>query len=89
MDLEVDPKKFWAETNLKGNPIEINRASREELLRIPGIGPKRVEMIARYRKRMKIQSEDDLKLLGISIESVAQYILLNGKTPIHQTKFAF
>jgi hypothetical protein len=46
-------------------------------------------MIARYRKRMKIQSEDDLKLLGISIESVAQYILLNGKTPIHQMKFAF
>jgi predicted DNA-binding helix-hairpin-helix protein len=89
LDLEVDPKKFWAETNLKGNPIEINRASREELLRIPGIGPKRVEMIARYRKRMKIQSEDDLKLLGISIESVAQYILLNGKTPIHQMKFAF
>ena len=89
LDLDVDPKKFWAETNLKGNPIEVNRASREELLRIPGIGPKKVEMIARYRKRMKIQSEDDLKLLGISIESVAQYILLNGKTPIHQLKFAF
>jgi predicted DNA-binding helix-hairpin-helix protein len=89
LDLDVDPKKFWAETNLKGNPIEVNRASREELLRIPGIGPKKVEMIARYRKRMKIQSEDDLKLLGISIESVAQYILLNGKTPIHQMKFAF
>jgi predicted DNA-binding helix-hairpin-helix protein len=89
LDLESDPKKTWAETYLRGTPIEINRASREELLRIPGIGPKRVELIARYRKRKKIQSENDLKLLGISIETVAQYILINGKTPIHQLKFAF
>ncbi|PKO07606.1 MAG: hypothetical protein CVU41_00070 [Chloroflexi bacterium HGW-Chloroflexi-3] len=89
LDLDCDPKKFWAENNLKDRPIEINRATREELLRIPGIGPKRVEMIARYRKQKKIQSEEDLKLLGISIESVAQYILMNGKTPIHQLKFVF
>ncbi len=89
LDLNFDPKKFWAENNLKGSPVEINRASREELLRIPGIGPKRVEMIARYRKQKVIQSEDDLKLLGISLESVAHYILMNGKTPIHQLKFAF
>jgi predicted DNA-binding helix-hairpin-helix protein len=89
LDLNCDPKKFWAENNLKGSPVEINHASREELLRIPGIGPKRVEMISRYRKKKKIQSEDDLKLLGISKESVAHYILMNGKTPIHQLKFAF
>lgn len=89
MDLNCDPKKNWAENNLKGNPIEINRASKEELLRIPGIGPKKVEMISRYRKQKKIQSEDDLKMLEISTESVAQYILLNGKSPIHQLKFAF
>ena len=89
LDLNCDPKKFWAENNLIGNPVEINRASREELLRIPGIGPKKVEIIARYRKQKKIQSEDDLKILGISIESVSQYILMNGKTPIHQLKFSF
>jgi predicted DNA-binding helix-hairpin-helix protein len=89
LDLKCDPKKIWAENNLKGSPVEINRASREELLRIPGIGPKKVELIARYRKQKKIQSEDDLKMLGISIESVAQYILMNGKTPIHQLKFSF
>lgn len=89
LDLNCDPKKFWAENNLKRNPLEINRASREELLKIPGIGTKRVEMITRYRKQKKIQSEDDLKMLGISIETVAQYILLNGKVPIHQLKLAF
>jgi predicted DNA-binding helix-hairpin-helix protein len=89
LDLNHDPKKYWAENNLKGSPIEINQASREELLKIPGIGPKRVEMISRYRKQKKIQSVEDLKMLGISIESVAQYILLNGKTPIHQLKFTF
>ncbi len=89
LDLNCDPKKYWADHHLKENPIEINRASREQLLRIPGIGPKRVELIARYRGRKVIKSESDLKMLGISIDKVGEYILLNGKTPSHQLKFAF
>jgi predicted DNA-binding helix-hairpin-helix protein len=89
LDLNCDPKKYWAEINLKENPIEINRASKNELLRIPGIGPKRVELIARYRRNNVIQSENDLKMLGISIGRVGQYILLNGRIPNHQLKFDF
>ncbi len=89
LELNCDPKKNWAEKHLKENPIEINRASKEELLRIPGIGLKRVELIAKYRRQRVIQSESDLKMLGISTEKVAQYILLNGQTPIHQMKFNF
>lgn len=89
LDLNCDPKKYWAENHLIENPIEINCASKEELLRIPGIGPKRVELIAGYRRQSVIQSENDLKMLGISIGRVGQYILLNGRKPTHQLKFNF
>lgn len=89
LSLETDPKQHWAKQHLSGNPLEINYASREELLRIPGIGPKRVELIAKYRKNHKIKSEHDLKILGIPVEKVSDYLLLNGKQPIRQLKFVF
>jgi len=89
LSLESDPKQSWAETNLRGNPLEINKASKEELLRIPGIGPKRVELIANYRKKQKINSESDLKNLGIPIEKVSEFLLLDGKHPFHQLQFVF
>ena len=89
LDLSGDPKKIWAENNLRQKPIEINSASKEELLRIPGIGPKRVEMIAKYRKQNKLKSEEDLLFLGIPIEKIANYILINGRKPYHQLRFSF
>ncbi len=89
LDLDCDPKKYWAEKHLKDNPIEINHASKEELLRIPGVGPKRVELIARYRRNNVIKSEYDLRNLGISIDKVGKYILLNGQAPSQQLKFNF
>ena len=89
LSLESDPKQSWAEINLRGNPVEINKASKEELLRIPGIGPKRVELIANYRKKQKINSESDLKNLGIPIEKVSEFLLLDGKHPFHQLQFVF
>ncbi|HSM25772.1 MAG TPA: radical SAM protein [Anaerolineaceae bacterium] len=86
--LHVDPKMYWAEKYLCSNPIELNFASKEELLRVPGIGPKRVELIAKYRRSNKIKSENDLEKLGIPVEKVAKFVLLNGKQPIHQLKFS-
>ena len=89
MSLENDPKQSWAEIHISGNPIEINKASKEELLRIPGIGPKRVELIANYRQKQRIKSESDLKNLGIPIEKVSEFLLLDGKQPFHQLQFVF
>lgn len=40
LDLEVDPKVMWALRNLDKFPIEINKASYEQLIRVPGIGIK-------------------------------------------------
>lgn len=87
--LDTDPKMYWAEKHLRHNPVELNNASKEELLRVPGIGPKRVELIANYRKKNKIKSENDLLKLGLPIEKVAKFILLNGRKLVHQMEFFF
>jgi len=89
LDLMSDPKRYWAENNLREKPIEINTASKEELLRIPGIGPKRVEMIARYRSKNKLKRKEDLSFLGISIDKISPFILLDGKSLTHQLQFSF
>ncbi len=49
LDEELDPKTFWALNNLKYFPMEINTASKEELLRIPGIGARGVMKILSAR----------------------------------------
>lgn len=84
MQLDKDPKQVWAECNLKEQPLEINHASQAELLRVPGIGPKRAQLIMQYRRRNLICSEGDLKRLQIPLEKAGQYLLLNGKRAIHQ-----
>jgi predicted DNA-binding helix-hairpin-helix protein len=81
---DVDPKQAWANTHLVDAPLEINRASREELLRIPGFGPKSVTAILRQRRRELIRSIDDLKKIGVQTHRAARYILLDGKRTAQQ-----
>ncbi len=48
LPLEIDPKLAWANANLT-TPLEVNRASRDELLRVPGIGPRTADSLVRVR----------------------------------------
>ena len=66
------------------DPIEINRADRRELLRVPGIGPKGVEAILIARRKSTLHDLKDLKPLGIIVARAAPFVLLNGKRPIRQ-----
>jgi predicted DNA-binding helix-hairpin-helix protein len=79
LDYQRDPKKEWADRNLKNKPLEINQASREELLRVPGIGLQTVQKIIKVRKTTKIKNEMDLKNLGLSQKRCGEYMLLDGK----------
>ena len=45
LPLSTDPKLAWAQMNLSEKPVEINRAEKRELLRVPGIGLKGAEAI--------------------------------------------
>lgn len=76
-DLTLDPKAFWAVQNVANFPIEINRASYEDLLRVPGFGPTYAMRIINARKFANL-SFDDLTSLKISLKKAKNFILVNG-----------
>lgn len=79
LPLNVDPKLVWAQTHLSHRPVEINQASRTDLLRIPGIGPKTAETILSARRLGRLTDLGQLKQLGVQTSRAAPYLLLNGR----------
>ena len=79
LPLPTDPKLAWAQQNLKGKPVEINKAERRDLLRLPGIGPKGADAILRARRTGKLRDVASLRKLGIVVTRVAPFVLLDGK----------
>jgi len=84
LPLNKDPKTAWAEQTLLHTPIELNKASREQLMMVPGIGPKGADSILRARRHHKLMSFDDLKKLGVVSRRAAPYVLVDGKLPAFQ-----
>ncbi|MBI4787421.1 MAG: helix-hairpin-helix domain-containing protein [Chloroflexi bacterium] len=84
LPLDVDPKVAWARAHLTEKPIEVNRADKHELLRIPGIGPKGAEQILAARRRGRLREPRDLDKLGIVAVRAAPFILLDGRRPPQQ-----
>ncbi len=87
LPLEIDPKYAWAQINLQERPIEINRAGKHELLRVPGIGPKCVQAILTARIKNKLSGSDQLRAAGVNLKRAAPFILIDGKQISHQTSF--
>jgi predicted DNA-binding helix-hairpin-helix protein len=81
LPLHTDPKVAWANMNLGETPIELNRADRQTLLRVPGIGAKGVESILAARRKGTIRELRDLTDLGVLAKRAAPYILLDGHRP--------
>lgn len=86
LPLGQDPKQAWAQAYLAEEPVEVNRAGREELLRVPGIGPKGVNAILAARRHNKIRDLSDLKAVGVQPNRPAPYVLLDGKRPTFQLR---
>src|SRR2546423_2987553 len=85
MQLELDPKRAWAEKHLRSAPIELMTANREQLLYVPGIGPKGAEAILRARRLGRLTELSHLRQLNIRApEQAAPYILLDGRRPAIQ-----
>jgi predicted DNA-binding helix-hairpin-helix protein len=87
LPLEADPKLVWARQHLSHLPVELNRAGRRELLRVPGIGPVSAERILRARRQGRLRELSDLRKLGIVTNRVAPFILLDGRQPTRQLSF--
>ena len=74
----LDPKCNWALNHLELFPTEINKASFDELIRVPGIGIESAKKIIKLRKNFKIYYSD-LKKMGISIKRAKYFITCNGE----------
>lgn len=83
LPLDTDPKLAWAQVNLH-EPVEINRADRKELMRVPGIGPRIADAILRARREGKLHDISSLAKMGTSAKRAAPFILLDGKRPAFQ-----
>lgn len=79
LPLDYDPKLTWANLHLKNQPIEINLASREELLRIPGIGPKAAAAILKIRRLHTIRDLSNLEKIGVRTGKIKDFILMDGR----------
>ncbi len=83
--LDIDPKRAWAEEHLRATPVEVNRASRSELLRVPGIGPKLADAIIAGRRQGRLTELAHLRALGLRNPAQSSpYLLLNGQAPAQQ-----
>ena len=72
--LDMDPKLSWAIRNKDFFPLDINKASKQALLRVPGMGPRTVDKIVRERRFHKIRL-DHLKQLRCSVKKVKPFIV--------------
>jgi len=78
---EEDPKTAWARRHPERFPLEVNRAELEELVRVPGIGPRSAENLVRMRREAPIRGLDALRAAGSSWRIAAGYLLLDGRAP--------
>ena len=82
LPISTDPKLAYAKEALAETPMEVNHASRTELLRVPGIGPRGADAILRSRRHGRLKYLSDLRKIGVLAERAAPYITLDGhRTP--------
>ena len=80
LPLDIDPKLAWALRHRDRFPLDVNRASREELLRVPGFGTKAVDRIIATRRLATIRVAD-LSRLHIPKSKALPFIVLGDHRP--------
>lgn len=80
LDLDIDPKLAWALRERGRFPVDVNRAGRETLLRVPGLGARSVDRILASRRFRRLRLEDVARLTR-SLATVRHFILAEGWQP--------
>ncbi|WP_099826316.1 putative DNA modification/repair radical SAM protein [Oceaniglobus indicus] len=80
LDLDIDPKLAWALANRHHFPVDVNRAAREMLLRVPGFGTKTVARILTTRRHRTLR-HGDLQRMGASLKKARPFITLVDWSP--------
>ena len=82
-----DPKRLWADKHLREEPVEINSAEYQALIRVPGIGKMGAGRIVKSRQRQKINNIDELTKFGLNVQRIAPFVLVRGRRPAQQASF--
>jgi putative DNA modification/repair radical SAM protein len=80
LDLDVDPKTQWALAHRDRFPVDVNRAPRESLLRVPGLGVRVVDRIIVTRRLRQLRIAD-LTRLGCRLARASHFILAADHRP--------
>lgn len=80
LDLEIDPKLAWALRNRQMFPVDINRAPRELLWRIPGLGVTNAERILSARRYTRLGLKD-LQNMRVNLKKVQPFIIASDHLP--------
>lgn len=80
LDLSMDPKLAWAIRHRERFPVDVNRADRESLLRIPGLGTRAVGRILKARRHRRLGLED-LGRMTVSVARVRPFIVARDWQP--------
>jgi len=80
LDLEIDPKLAWALAHRDVFPVDVNKADRDLLLRVPGFGVKTVDRILRTRRHRTVRYEDVARMGG-SMKKARIFITAQGWSP--------
>ena len=77
LDIDIDPKLGWALRNLEQFPVDINKAEKRILARVPGIGLKSVAKIISARRFRKLNWEH-LKKIGVALNRAKHFIVCDS-----------
>jgi putative DNA modification/repair radical SAM protein len=80
LDLEVDPKLAWALRHREEFPIDLNRADRERMLRVPGLGVTAVDRLIELRRHKRLRLED-VKRLSRGLKVSRPFIVVDDWRP--------
>ncbi len=80
LDLEIDPKLAWALAHRDQFPVDVNRADRGELLRIPGVGAKTVDRLLQIRRHQRI-TQSDLRKLKVAWNRARYFVITSDFNP--------
>lgn len=74
LSLDIDPKLAWAQNHPEQFPVYVNKASKFELLKVPGLGPITVNRILKQRNKYRINSTDDIGPRGLRLKKAQEYL---------------
>jgi len=80
LDLAIDPKLAWALRHRGRFPVDVNRAGRDLLLRVPGLGKRSVERILAARRQRTLRL-DDLGRLTASVKALRPFVTTADHRP--------